>query len=468
MTMEPRTPPDSTPGPPVGAGRRWAARGALVAVSAALLVPLIFVGLRSLALLAIGVASVGVTVAALWWALTHRRASRVTGLVVAALALLTLVIVYIGARFFWITALSAALFLLAGVAARVALRGADAAMPEHEVPPPHHPFVIMNPRSGGGKVGEFGLADRAETLGAQVELLEGSEPVDVTALARSAVAGGADLLGVAGGDGTQALVAGVAAEHGIPFLVISAGTRNHFALDLGLDRGDPSRCLDALTDGVEVHIDIGDVNGRSFVNNASFGAYAEVVQSAEYRADKTQTALRQLPDLLMGHAGARLTAQAGEVRIEAPQAVLVSNNPYGSGDPAGMGRRPRLDLGTLGVVGLRVDNAMQAAGLLRGSASGGVTIASAQEVTVTADATEIPVGVDGEALMLRTPVHCAVRAGALRVRVPRDRPGRLVTRPPLDWRRVRYLAGGLVRRAGITSSIAGPSTLDTAPAGRAR
>ena len=128
--------------------------------------------------------------------------------------------------------------------------------------------------------------------------------------------------------------------------------------------------------------------------------------------------------------------------------MLVSNNPYGTGDPAGMGRRPRLDLGTLGVFGLRVDNAVQAAGLLRGGAASGVTITSAPTVTVTADAPEIPVGVDGEALMLRTPVRCVSHPGALRVRVPRDRPGLRTARPPLDWRRVRELAGGLVHSAG--------------------
>ena len=276
------------------------------------------------------------------------------------------------------------------------------------------------------------------------------------ALARAAVADGADLLGVAGGDGTQAMVAGVAAESGVPFLVISAGTRNHFALDLGLDRDDPAGCLDALTDGVELHVDLGDVNGRPFVNNASFGAYAEVVQSPEYRDDKTQTTLRQLPDLLVGHAGARLTARAGPVLIEAPQAVLVSNNPYGQGDPVGLGRRPRLDRGSLGVVGLRVENALQAAGLLRGSASSGVTIAQATAVTVTADVPEIAVGVDGEAVMVRTPVRCTVRPGALRVRVPRHRPGQRAAQPPLDWRRVRELARVFGHRDGPSRASTGP------------
>ena len=113
-------------------------------------------------------------------------------------------------------------------------------MPERVVPPPQHPFIVMNPRSGGGKVGRFDLKDKAEALGAEVVLLEGPEQSTSPRSPADAVARGADLLGVAGGDGTQALVAGVAAEHDVPFLVISAGTRNHFALDLGLDREDPS------------------------------------------------------------------------------------------------------------------------------------------------------------------------------------------------------------------------------------
>jgi diacylglycerol kinase family enzyme len=302
----------------------------------------------------------------------------------------------------------------------------------------------MNPRSGGGKVARFGLAERARALGAHVELLDGPVHVDVGELARAAVADGADLLGVAGGDGTQALVAAVAVECDIPFLVISAGTRNHFALDLGLDRDDPTRCLDALTDGVELHVDLGTVNGRPFVNTASFGAYAELVQDPDYRDGKTQTALKQLPDLLLGHTGAQLHADAGPVRIDDPQAVLISNNPYTTGDPAGVGRRPRLDLGVLGVIGVRVDNAVEAASLVRGTESRGVTTAAAPAVTVTADATEIPAGIDGEALTLATPVHCVQQPGALRVRVPRHRPGRTGPRPPLDWPRVRALAFELV------------------------
>ena len=298
----------------------------------------------------------------------------------------------------------------------------------------------MNPRSGGGKVTRFGLQEKAEKLDAEVALLQGPGTVDVAALARQAVADGADLLGVAGGDGTQALVAGIAAEHGLPFLVISAGTRNHFALDLGLDREDPATCLDALTDGEELRVDLGIIADRTFVNNASFGAYAEVVRSPAYRDDKRDTTLQMLPELLKGHQGARLSARAGAARIEGPQAILVSNGSYEMSDVADLGRRARLDAGTLGVVAVRVDGARQAAGLIRRGHGTGLTVLTAGDVTVDADTSEIPVGIDGETVMLATPVRCAIRPRALRVVVPRQRPGVPAPKPSLEWPRLRQLA----------------------------
>jgi diacylglycerol kinase family enzyme len=313
-------------------------------------------------------------------------------------------------------------------------------MPAVPAARPQRPFLIMNPRSGGGKVTRFGLKDKAEKLGAEVALLEGPGMVDVAALARKAVADGADLLGVAGGDGTQALVAGIAAEHHLPFLVISAGTRNHFALDLGLDREDPATCLDALTDGEELQVDLGVIADRTFVNNASFGAYAEVVRSPAYRDDKRGTTLQMLPDLLHGHQGARLTARAGGTTIQAPQALLVSNGPYEMTDVAGLGRRARLDAGTLGVVAVRVDSARQAAGLIRRGHGTGLATLTAEEVTITADAPQIPVGIDGETVMLPTPVRCAIRPRALRVVVPRERPGVPAPKAALEWPRLRQLA----------------------------
>ncbi len=424
--------------------QRWLARLSFVLAGLAIVVLVVFAGLWSLTMLAVGAVAAVVSVTAAYFFLARRGIGRWLALAVFVLTPVAVIVLYSLRDLLWVAVLAAAVWLLAGVAARLALAGdrPDWRMPEYPAQPPaRHPYLIMNPKSGGGKVGKFGLVRKAEDLGAEVFVIGGPEPVDVAKVAREAVAGGADLLGVAGGDGTQALVAGIAAEHGIPFLVISAGTRNHFALDLGLDREDPSSCLDALSDGVELRVDLGVINGQAFVNNASFGAYAEVVETPAYRDDKLNTTLNTLPDLLQGHRGARLRAQADGTRIEAPQALLVSNNPYETGDLAGLDRRVRLDHGLLGVVGITVSSAGQAVGLLRGQHAAGLSMLTTRKIEIAADAPRIPVGVDGESVLMSTPVTCTISPGALRVWVPRDRPGVPAPKPPMDWARLRHLAG---------------------------
>ena len=429
---------------------RWLARAAfgLVLASAAVLIG--FADLSDLALVAVGAVAAGLIAAGGYWFLAHRGVLRwlASGLVIVVL--IAVLVVFALHHLIWVAVVSVALLVLAAGAARRALTpAAGTGMPFREVPPPSRAFLIMNPRSGGGKVAKFGLKDKAEALGAEVALLEGPGVVDVADLARRAVADGADLLGVAGGDGTQALVAGIAAEHDLPFLVISAGTRNHFAMDLGLDRENPAACLDALTrDGVEQRIDLGIIGDRTFVNNASFGAYADVVEDPAYRDDKRGTTLRVLPDLLSGHRGAKLTARAGDTTITGPQALLVSNDAYELSDIAGLGRRARLDSGTLGVVAVTVNNALQAAGLLRGARGPGLTTLTAGEVVVDAEAPEVPVGIDGETILMPTPVRCTVRPRALRVRVPRDRPGVRPPKPDLDWPALQQLASFRASPAG--------------------
>jgi diacylglycerol kinase family enzyme len=422
---------------------RWFARAAfgLMFASAAVLIG--FADLASLAMVAVGAVAACLIVAGGYWFLAHRGVLRWLAFGLVVLVPIAVLVVFALNGLIWVAVVSVALLVLAAGAARLALTPAAAGpgMPFREVPPPKRAFLIMNPRSGGGKVAKFGLKDKAEALGAEVALLEGPGVVDVAALARRAVAAGADLLGVAGGDGTQALVAGIAAEHGLPFLVISAGTRNHFAMDLGLDRDNPAACLDALTkDGVEQRIDLGIIGDRTFVNNASFGAYAEVVESPAYRDDKRGTTLQMLPDILTGHRGAKLSASAGDATITGPQALLVSNGPYALNDIAGLGRRARLDAGTLGVVAVTVNNALQAATLLRGARGQGLTTLTAGQVIVDADVPEIPVGIDGETVMMATPVRCAIQPKALRVRIPRDRPGIRPSKPELDWAQLRQLA----------------------------
>ena len=429
--------------------QRWLARLSFGLAALAVVIVVVFAGLSSLVLLAAGLAGAAVSLAAAFYFLSRRGVLRWVSLVVLVLAPIAVIVGYAFARLLLVAIAAAAAWVLGGVTASLALVGDPAAwrMPEHPAQPPAaHPYLIMNPRSGGGKVEKFDLLRKAEELGAEVFLMSGPEPVDVAEVARAAVARGADLLGVAGGDGTQALVAGIAGEYGIPFMVVTAGTRNHFALDLGLDRENPAACLGALSDAVELRVDLGVIAGQTFVNNASFGAYAEVVQSPAYRGDKLNTTLNLLPDLLQGHRGARLSARTDGVEIGAPQALLVANNPYGTGDIAGLSRRARLDGGILGVVGVKVDSARQAVGLLRGTRADGLSLLTAKEIEIIANVPQIPVGIDGEAVWLATPVHCTIRPGALRVWVPRDRPGVPRPKPPVNWAALRHLAAFRRRR----------------------
>lgn len=426
---------------------RFFARLALLAAVGSLVVLVVALGEGGLLVVGAGLLGLILCAVGIWWFVAHRGPLRLLGALLVVLAPVGVVALFVWDGL-WLTALVLCLcWGLAVFCARAALRRSRPEEPQRATPAarPRSAVLIMNPKSGGGKVGRFGLVERAEELGARVILLDPSAPADVAALARQAVADGADLLGVAGGDGTQALVAAVAAEHDLPFLVISAGTRNHFAMDLGLDRNDPARCLDALTEGEELRIDLGDVSGRAFVNTVSFGVYADVVQRPEYRDDKAGTALSLMPDLLVGDGVRRLDSLVDGDRLDDQQALLVSNNPYFSPDEvSGAGRRPRLDDGELGVLGIRVEDAAQAADLaVRGSQSTGLTVLSAHRVEVTAaDTTELPVAVDGEALRMPTPVVCTLRPGALRVQVPRDRPGVVPPPPALDWRRIRDLALG--------------------------
>jgi hypothetical protein len=103
----------------------------------------------------------------------------------------------------------------------------------------------------------------------------------------------------------------------------------------------------------------------------------------------------------------------------------------------------------LGVVGVKVDNAVQAVGLLRRPRrSRRLTVLTAREVVIDADQSQIPVGIDGESVLLPTPVRCTSRPLSLRVQVPRGRPGVPEPRRPMDWAQLRRLALTFARAAG--------------------
>ncbi len=147
-------------------------------------------------------------------------------------------------------------------------------------------------------------------------------------------------------------MASIAAEHDLPFACIPAGTRNHFALDLGVDRDDVVGALDAFVSGGERRVDLAEVNGRTFVNNVSLGLYAEAVQREGYREAKLRTILDTVPDM-MGTDGAQ-ARRLGWIgpdgaRHDHAAVILVSNNIYRLGRVLGSGTRPHIDDGLLGI-----------------------------------------------------------------------------------------------------------------------
>ena len=283
--------------------------------------------------------------------------------------------------------------------------------------------LLLNPRSGSGKASRLDLAGLARLSGADVVPVRPGD--DLCELAEDLVAGGAGVLGVAGGDGSMAPVAAVASRHGLPFVCVPAGTRNHFALDLGLDPNDLAHAMTAFRRGVEVPVDLAEVNGQVFVNNVSLGIYAAMVRSRHYRRSKVRAVMDELPDLI-GPDSAPLP-----LRFRAPDgaehsgahALLVSNNPYRLGGLGHSAWRPRLDSGSLGVLTIRVDDGRAAARLAllelfgRGHLSPGYSRWSAATLTVDADG-PMPAGLDGEPATLEPRLRFVTRPGALVVRLP--------------------------------------------------
>jgi len=274
---------------------------------------------------------------------------------------------------------------------------------------PKRPVLFANPRSGGGKAGGADLKGRARELGIDVVLLGPGD--DLGALAADAVTRGADALGVAGGDGSLAVVAAVALSHDLPFVCVPAGTRNHFALDLGVERRDLLASLDALTDGLERRIDVAEVNGRLFLNNVSLGIYGDAVSQPTYRDAKARTLLETAARVLGSSSSAvdlELADERGRVHRD-PAVVLVSNNPYSLEPPHAVGTRSTLGSGQLGIIVLdKLRDGLDAV------APGRTWTAERFEATAPAP---VHAGMDGEAVDLAPPLEFEIRPAALRVRI---------------------------------------------------
>ena len=413
--------------------RRLMAGAALVAGALALVVVLAFT-LDNVGSLIVSLLGAAVAVTGGWYVVAQRGTRRAIAAVFTIVGLSLAVLGLLAARTqLWALFLAGALMAVSVLCARDAtgrrvdsLAAADLGTPH---PPARHPVLIMNTRSGGGKVERFNLVEQCRARGIEPVVLSPGD--DLVQLAEDAVARGADVIGMAGGDGSQALVATVAAAHGIPHVVIPAGTRNHLALDLGLDRDDVVGALGAFAGGIPRAVDLATVNGRVFVNNASLGLYAEIVASQAYRDAKLRTTLNTLPDLLGPGADSldlHFVDDRGEVHDTA-DVVLVSNNPYVLDALGGVGTRARMDTGRLGVVSLTLTSATEARRFLALETAGQVRRFpgwqewSTPRFEITSGG-PVRIGVDGEALTMDPPIVFEMKPGALTVLLPPQAPGR--------------------------------------------
>jgi diacylglycerol kinase family enzyme len=363
-----------------------------------------------------------------WYALTRSgggRAVAITFGVGAAAGLAAVIVADPGLSLVWRLAALAAASLLARFAlqqdAATLKRSVTTGAP---VPGAERGVLIMNLRSGGGKAERYHLADECRRRGIEPIVLGPGD--DLLVLARQAIDRGADVIGMAGGDGSQALVASVAAERGVAMVVVPAGTRNHLALDLGIDREDVVGALDAYRDAVERSIDLGEVNARVFVNNVSLGLYATIVSSPDYRDAKVDTTLAALPKMLGPGTkpfDLRFDGPDGG-RHDGAHVIQISNGPYGK-TIGTMGSRPRLDTGKLGVVTLLLPDDRAAGRFLGALATGHPDRYGGFQTWETdsfevASGSMISVGLDGETMELEPPLRFNIRPGVLRVRLSKE------------------------------------------------
>lgn len=292
-----------------------------------------------------------------------------------------------------------------------------------------HIAVVLNAKSGHGtapKAAEL-LKDIFEKAGREARITLATGGSEITAATRRAVEAGCETLVVGGGDGTIATGASVVVGREIPLGVLPLGTLNHFAKDLGIPL-DLEEAAKVVLEGVVCKVDVGEVNGRIFLNNSSLGVYPAIVRLREkYRATvggkwiaalwASLTVLRRRPFMAV-----RIVAD-GEAIVRRTPLVLVGNNEYRmSGIQPGS--RESLAGGRLAIYVL---NAEQRPGLLRlawqvlrqgAEEVREVDLITVEEATVETRRHRLHVAADGEVFSLHAPLKYRIRPGALRVLVP--------------------------------------------------
>jgi diacylglycerol kinase family enzyme len=251
---------------------------------------------------------------------------------------------------------------------------------------------------------------------------------DLPDLARRAVHQGSQTIVAGGGDGTVSAVASVLAHMEGTLGIIPLGTLNHFAKDVGVPL-DLAGAVRTICAGHTVRVDVGDVNGRLFVNNSSLGLYPRIVRDRERQQQhqgygKWTALARATLRVLYDYPFLRLhLCFDGRTVARRTPFVLIGNNEYELGIP-NSGSRPRLDAGRLS---LCLAPPVGRLGLVRGTVRllagrprrpEDFCFFTAREIVISARRRRLRVATDGEVTTLQTPLHYRICPGALRVLAP--------------------------------------------------
>src|SRR3954471_6405748 len=285
--------------------------------------------------------------------------------------------------------------------------------------------VIVNPRSGGGRSAEeIEKLFREAGARADIHLLHGSP----NALAHQIARKTPPLIVASGGDGTVSAVASALVDTPIALAVLPSGTLNHFARDIGVP-DDPAAAVRIALGGKTRALDVGEVNGRVFVNNASIGLYPAMVHRREKQQrrlgrSKWHAMLFAMHAVLRGHPflDLVLTLDGVEHRRRTPF-VFVGNNVYRM-EGFQIGRRERVDAGSLSVYlsrrGGRLGLLVLAMRALFGQlfAARDFEAAAVSQLRIESRHTRLLVATDGEVDALDLPLVFRIRPRALKVVVP--------------------------------------------------
>jgi YegS/Rv2252/BmrU family lipid kinase len=291
--------------------------------------------------------------------------------------------------------------------------------------------VVLNASSGSAEGRDTAdlVREAFQAAGAEARVHSAESGEEIGEFARRAASDGSDAIVAGGGDGTVSSVAAAVAGTEKELGVLPLGTLNHFAKDLGIPQ-DLALAARTVVEGESTLVDVGEVNGRVFLNNSSIGLYPRIVKHREERRERLGWG--KWPALVWAtiHALHRhkpldviLSVDGREIRRRTAF-VFVGNNAY---DMEGLdiGTRARLDAGVLSVYLSRYAGPFDLLALafraLFGRLKGAPGFESLRtaELTIETRAPEIRVATDGEVSMVRTPLHYQVRPRSLRVVRPR-------------------------------------------------